>query len=329
MSAYELDFTKPPSGIHSLAAADFPTVVYNASHHSLDITGSSTNHKIVLSNFPAGSVGSSISVESDIELLSDASGLHIVGLALVDPATVSAGYYSGPECSSINSGWRALHRNAWMNADVFYTSLGTASPNYTVGGRHILKLIRTGLHFEFYVDGALMLSFDDTIIREQSLLPAIIVFNCALRVRSFAYSALTIDDVAAIKIAPDITVFSGDRSRESLFCGDFSIRKSAQDSYRAIRLLSGEINSIPSARSYGYVTGSVTRKGSAAVGQVVACFDSGLNLIDTTHSNNDGQFRFDNLPLGSSYSVLALDNDTYTYTPASCDRLTPKEYPWT
>lgn len=97
----------------------------------------------------------------------------------------------------------------------------------------------------------------------------------------------------------------------------------------SIRWLTGAITTPPQRTDYGYITGSITRKGAVAAGQVVACFDSGLNLIDTTHSNSDGQFRFDNLPLGSSYSVMALDNDTYTYTPASCDRLTPKEYPWT
>lgn len=96
-----------------------------------------------------------------------------------------------------------------------------------------------------------------------------------------------------------------------------------------IRWLAGAITTPPQRSDYGYVTGSVTRKGTVATGQVVACFDSGLNLIDITRSKTDGQFRFDNLPLGSSYSVMALDNDTYTYTPASCDRLTPKEYPWT
>ena len=326
MSAYELDLTSPPEGIYSLAYADFPTVVYNAELHALDITGSSTYHKIVLANFPASTVGSSISVESDIELLSDASGRRIVGLALVDPATVSAGYYSGPECSSLDSGWRALHRNAWMSADVAYASLATASQNYGVGSRHVLKFVRNGLHFDFYVDDVLMLSFDDTIVREQSVLPAIIVFNCAIRVRSFKYTALTIDDVAVIKIAPDITVFSGDRSRESLFCGELAIRESMNLQSRGIRMLSGSIDVIPSCDDYGYIEGAITRRGDVAPAHIVACFDSGFNLIDTVTSGISGEYRFDNLPLHASYMIVAMDNSTYTYNPAAADRRTPRAY---
>lgn len=326
MTAFELDLTSAPTGIYSLSYADAPTVVYNETLKSLDISSSTTNHKVVMPGGKVGVTSDQYIVETDIELISDISGRRVVGIALIDPLSVSGGYFSGPEACSLDSGWRSMHRNAWMSNDIIYVSLANSSVNYTVGARHVLKFVRSGLHYDFYVDGSLVFSFDDTVVRETSLLPGIIVYQCAIRVRTFKYSATLLDDVAVAKACPDVTIFSGDRSRESLYCGDLSIKQIPTQQCRGIRMLSGAIESIPSTSIYGYIEGKITRRGDVAPAHIVACFDSGFNLIDTVKSGYAGEYRFDNLPLQDSYMIVAMDNSTYTYNPAAADRRTPRAY---
>ena len=91
-------------------------------------------------------------------------------------------------------------------------------------------------------------------------------------------------------------------------------------------MLAGSIESIPSNSNYGYIEGKITRRGDVAPSHIVACFDSGFNLIDTVTSGISGEYRFDNLPLQASYMIVAMDNAAYTYNPAAADRRTPRAY---
>lgn len=83
---------------------------------------------------------------------------------------------------------------------------------------------------------------------------------------------------------------------------------------------------MPTRSDYGHIDGKITRRGDVAPAHIVACFDSGFNLIDTVKSGIAGEYRFDNLPLHASYMIVAMDNSTYTYNPAAADRRTPRAY---
>lgn len=101
---------------------------------------------------------------------------------------------------------------------------------------------------------------------------------------------------------------------------------SAQTDAVGIRWLSGAVTTPPQRDDYGYIEGKITRRGDVAASHIVACFDSGFNLIDTVNSGAAGDYRFDNLPLQANYMIVAMDNSTYTYNPAAADRRTPRAY---
>lgn len=302
MTTFELDLNSAPAGVYSLAYNVFPTVSYNSTLKSLDISSSSTNHKVVIPGGGIGVASDQYIVETDIELISDASGRRIVGIALIDPASVSGGYFAGPEVCSLDAGWRSIHRNAWLESDITYVSLTSSSVTYSVGARHVLKFVRSGLHYDFYVDGILVFSFDDTAVREPSLLPGIIVYACAIRVRSFKYSATLLDDAAVTRAIDDGAI-------------------------RSFRLLAGSMSVSPSRELYGYIEGVVKNSGVPVPDQRVACFDNSHNLIDEVKSGSDGSYRFDNLPRlnGDTYVVMARDSNGLL-SPATADNRIPEAY---
>ena len=140
---------------------------------------------------------------------------------------------------------------------------------------------------------------------------------------SYVYPAIPVQQ------APSISVWSNEETPAQAWPGETAIQTEIDGTFAPIRVFVGNGIDMPTRSDYGYIDGTVTRKGSLVVGHRVVCFDSAFNIIDEKTTASNGAFRFDNLPLKSTVSVLAIDNDAYTYTPASCDRLTPKEYPWT
>ena len=140
---------------------------------------------------------------------------------------------------------------------------------------------------------------------------------------SYVYPTIPTQQEAAV------SVWSNEETPAQAWPGETAIQTEIDGTFAPIRVFVGNGIDMPTRSDYGYIDGTVTRKGSLVVGHRVVCFDSAFNIIDEKTTASNGAFRFDNLPLKSTVSVLAIDNDAYTYTPASCDRLTPKEYPWT
>ena len=82
----------------------------------------------------------------------------------------------------------------------------------------------------------------------------------------------------------------------------------------------------PGRPELGYIAGVVTVKNVPAVGRLVRCFDPSMMLVAETSSAADGSYRFDNLLRNRLYLILAQDNDSFDYSPASADRRKPEAY---
>ena len=82
----------------------------------------------------------------------------------------------------------------------------------------------------------------------------------------------------------------------------------------------------PTRAELGYIAGVVTVKQVPAAGRLVRCFDPCMTLVAETSSAADGRYRFDNLLRNRLYLILAQDNDSFDYSPASADRRKPEAY---
>lgn len=137
---------------------------------------------------------------------------------------------------------------------------------------------------------------------------------------SYVYPAIPVQQ------ATESSVWSNEETPEQAWPGETAIQTEIDGTFAPIRVFVGNGIDMPTRSDYGYIEGAITRRGDVAPAHIVACFDSGFNLIDTVTSGISGEYRFDNLPLQASYMIVAMDNAAYTYNPAAADRRTPRAY---
>lgn len=87
-----------------------------------------------------------------------------------------------------------------------------------------------------------------------------------------------------------------------------------------------QLISPPSLLDFGFIQGSITKKGQIATGQHVVCLDSRFNIVAETVSAADGSYRFDSLSIYDTYIIIAQDNWGFKYAPVGADRRTPEAY---
>lgn len=137
---------------------------------------------------------------------------------------------------------------------------------------------------------------------------------------SYVYPAINIQQEASL------SAWSNEETQEQAWPGETVTMQAEDGTFSPIRIFIGNGIDMPALADYGYIEGKITRRGDVAASHIVACFDSGFNLIDTVKSGAAGDYRFDNLPLLANYMIVAMDNSTYTYNPAAADRRTPRAY---
>lgn len=328
IEVYEDFATGIPAGFATVATKNnyAMTVTHNPTIGSADLVMTNEQGAWMITSFPTASALDYISIEADLELVADVFGGRHLGLWMAQPGPYMYGYRFSHYTSD---GWSAGRWDSWTSnpALQFYSKVGKASA-FNIGNRKVLRLEKRGNLFCFYIDGALEGIGVDNIY--PSVQVGIHLYGCTVRVHSvrcqYAVSA-AIDSISKINAA-NLT-WANKETRAQAWPGENHWASlDAPDLISAAPITQIPHFTVPPTRAeLGFIDGIVTVKSVPAPNRHVYCFDESMNIVAETVSGSDGHYRFDSLLRNRQYLVLAQDNFSFKYAPASADRRTPEAYP--